>query len=325
MKFLSKMPNPYSEDLRWRAVWLAVIRGMNCTEIASTLFMCEKSVHRYISLFQTTGSVAPKEHASGPDRMLTDFEQCTVLQTLVHRPTSYIYEVQRDLFKVTGVWVSASTICRTVKQQGFTYKKVELIALQRSEEKRIQFMSEISQYRPDMLIWIDETGSDRRKSVRMHGYSLRGIPPHYTQLTVGGRISAIPVMTTQGIQSVYTSIESINGDKFIEFFVQCVLPIIMPYDGNNSNCVIVMDNASIHHLERVHDIVTGVGARLCFLPPYSPDLMPLEEVFSKVKYFLKEHDNEYLCTSQPQLVVKLAFCTITEENCLGYIKNAGYI
>ena len=111
------MPNPYSVDLRWRAVWLAVIRGMNCAEIASTLFMSEKSVHRYISLFQTTGYVDPKKHASGPERILTDFEQCTVLQTLIHRPTSYIYEVQRDLFEVTGVWVSESTICRTASSK----------------------------------------------------------------------------------------------------------------------------------------------------------------------------------------------------------------
>ena len=42
-----KMPKSYSEDLRWRAVWLAVVRGLSVWEIASVLFMCEKSVHRY--------------------------------------------------------------------------------------------------------------------------------------------------------------------------------------------------------------------------------------------------------------------------------------
>ena len=78
-------------------------------------------------------------------------------------------------------------------------------------------------------------------------------------------------MTTRGIEDV-----------------RSVLPIILPFDGMNPRSLIVMDNASIHHLDQVHDIITGVGAKLCFLPPYSPDLMPLEEVFSKVKYFLKE-------------------------------------
>ena len=57
----------------------------------------------------------------------------------------------------------------------------------------------------------------------------------------------------------------------------------------NPHSVVVMDNASVHHiLERVHDLLAGVGVKLMFLPPYSPDLMPLEEVFAKVKAVLKE-------------------------------------
>ena len=64
---------------------------------------------------------------------------------------------------------------------------------------------------------------------------------------------------------------SVNGDVFEHFLCQCVLPLILPFDGNNPRSVVVMDNASIHHVERVCDIITGVGARLVILPPYSPD------------------------------------------------------
>ena len=96
---------------------------------------------------------------------------------------------------------------------------------------------------------------------------------------------------------------------------------------NNPRSVVVRDNASIHHLERVYDIITGVGARLVFLPPYSPDLMPLEEVFSKVKAALKASDSTsvYLSTTTPSLIVKLAFSTVTQEDCIGYIRHAGYM
>jgi transposase len=132
-------------------------------------------------------------------------------------------------------------------------------------------------------------------------------------------------MTTRGIEDVYTTTGSVNGEKFIEYFCQCVLPIIMPFDGQNPRSIVVMDNASIHHLDKVHEIITGVGAKLCFLPPYSPDLMPLEEVFSKVKYFLKANDSAYLCTSSPEDMVKIAFSTITQDNCINYIKHAGYM
>ena len=203
---------------------------------------------------------------------------------------------------------------------------MQAIALQQSEIKRVQFMSEISAFHPDMLIWIDETGSDRRNSIRSFGYSLRGIRPRTYVLRIGSkRISAIPVLTTRGIEDVYITTETVDGEKFEQFLCQCILPIILPFDGNNPRSVVVMDNASIHHLDRVHDIITGVGARLVFLPPYSPDLMPLEEVFSKVKATLKANDSVYTTTPTPSLIVQLAFSAITLSDCIGYIKHAGYI
>ena len=119
-------------------------------------------------------------------------------------------------------------------------------------------------------------------NIRKYGYSLRGLPTYVHQLHVGGkRLSAIPVLTTNGIEDVYVTKDSVDGTKFEEFLIQCLLPIILPFDGINPNSVVIMDNASICHLERVQDLITGIGARLMFLPPYSPDLMPLEEFFAK--------------------------------------------
>ena len=320
------MPKSYSEDLRWRAVWLHIAQGMSYKEISRLLYMSERSVQRYMELFHTTGTVAAVVQKRGPDKILSDFEQFTVLQTLIHKPTSYLHEVQAQLFDVTGAWVHESTICRMIKEQGFTRKRVCRIALQQSEQLRLQFMAEISMYDPDMLIWIDETGSAQRNNIRQYGYSLRGMPARVHQLQVGGRrLSAIPVLTTSGIADVYITSDSVDGTKFEEFLFQCLFPIILPFDGINHHSVIVMDNASIHHLERVHDLITGIGAKLIFLPPYSPDLMPLEEVFSKVKAVLKANDNLYLTTSTPELMIKLAFATVTPQDALGYIKHAGYI
>ena len=73
------MPKAYSEDLRWRAVWLAIVRGMSCEEIADVLFMCERSVYRYLNLFETTGSVSPVVRTSGPMKVLDEFGQFTIM------------------------------------------------------------------------------------------------------------------------------------------------------------------------------------------------------------------------------------------------------
>ena len=156
------VPKSYSEDLRWRAVWLHIAQGMSYQDISRLLYMSERSVQRYMERFHATETVAPTLQKRGPDKILTEFQQFTILQTLIHKPTSYLHEVQDQ---VTGVWVHSSTICHTIKEQGFTRKKVCRIATQQSEQLRIQFMAEISMYDPDMLVWIDETGSARRNKI----------------------------------------------------------------------------------------------------------------------------------------------------------------
>ncbi len=65
---------------------------------------------------------------------------------------------------------------------------------------------------------------------------------------------------------------------------------MLPFDGCNSRSVLVTDNASIHHVDDVIGLVEEVGALVHFLPPYSPNMNPIEEAFSKVKGFLKASD-----------------------------------
>ena len=61
----------------------------------------------------------------------------------------------------------------------------------------------------------------------------------------------------------------------------------MPFNGVNTHSVVVMDNCSVHHVERVVETINSVGALIRFLPPYSPDLKPIELVFSKVNLLLR--------------------------------------
>ena len=212
------MPAKYSEDLRWRAVWLHLIRGWSADEIADVLFICKRSVERYLSLYHASGSVAPKNQQHGPPRLLTEFEQVAVLQSLMIKPTMYLEELQSELYDLTGTWVHVSTICRTVLRLGLTRKKVQLVALQCSMEMQAQYMAEISVFDPQMLVWVDETGSARRNSVRAYGYSLKGMRAVSYQLRVGGkRINAIGVMSMQGMEDAYIVEGNVNGDVFERF------------------------------------------------------------------------------------------------------------
>ena len=86
-----------------------------------------------------------------------------------------------------------------------------------------------------------------------------------------------------------------------------------------------MDNASIHHVQEVSDLIEGqAGARLCFLPPYSPDLNPCEGAFSQIKSLMKESRDLFEVTSSPRALLAMLFATITSEYCNGHISHSGY-
>ena len=89
---------------------------------------------------------------------------------------------------------------------------------------------------------------------------------------------------------MYVTEGTVNGEKFADFVQNCLLPVLKPFNYLNSHSVVIMDNASIHHVQHVVDLIEsqdGAKAHVCFLPPYSPDLMPAEGAFSQVKSLLK--------------------------------------
>lgn len=321
------MPAPYSVDFRWRIVYLAQFQHFSPGDVAKLLNVCSRTVTRYLKLFNLTGDIIPRHRRNGPHRLLGKFEQLTLLRLIIDNPGIYLAEIQDHLFTKFAITCSAATICRTLKSMGCSRQKIQRIALQRSDQCRAKFMAEVAIYDPTMFVWIDETGCDKRNSMRRYGYSVRGIPPCDHRLLIRGtRYSAIPVMSMYGIHDVEIVEGSVDGTRFETFFENTVLPILNPFNGTNPRSIVIMDNCSIHHIDPIIDLIeTNAQAKVLFLPPYSPDLMPLEEVFSKVKSVLKMNDKIFQACSAPRAFLSMAFTFISTEDCIGYTRHSGYI
>ena len=320
------MPNPYSIDLRWRIVWAYLSQSFTTFQISELFSVSERTVRRYISLFHQTGDIEPTTRKYGPEKLMGEFEQLTLLQIIFNHPGIYLAEIQNELCKFFGVTVSIPTICKTLKSMGCTRQAMHHVALQRSDASRAKFMSEISIYDPTMLIWLDESGCDRRNTIRKYGYSIRGIPLCDQRLLIRGiRYTTIPIISTQGIHDAYIAEGNINGDRFSNFIEKCLLPLLQPFNGINPHSVVIMDNASIHHVDDVAQLIeVQGGARLVFLPPYSPDLNPAEGIFSQVKSLMKENDSLFQVCSAPRAMLAMIFGMITAEDCNGHISHCGY-
>ena len=142
----------------------------------------------------------------------------------------------------------------------------------------------------------------------------------HSLLVRGERISAIACMSVNGILDVKTVRGTSSGDTFYDFVSTHLLPHLMPFNGANPHSVLVMDNCAIHHIEEVTAMLEEVGVLVHFIPPYSPDLNPIEEAFAKVKLSLKTDIQDI---TDIETLLLASFTEITPEDCQGWISHAG--
>ena len=154
--------------------------------------------------------------------------------------------------------------------------------------------------------------------------SLRGKPARSQNLLVRGEhISALCLMSTEGILACKVARGSVNGDTFLEFVENLLMPNLMPFNGYNPRSVVIMDNCSIHHIDEVTELIQQTGALVHWLPPYSPDYNPIEEAFSKTKSMMKAMEVEMQVLQDIETIVYAAFSTITPSDCRGWIADSG--
>ena len=164
-----------------------------------------------------------------------------------------------------SIRVSASTICKALRDQRFSRKRMQLVARQRWVPMTCSCCWGGDVCDAEMLVFLDETGSDRRNGLRRHGYGWRGNQLSHKLLVRGEHISCISMKGMLECTTVTNSVE----DPFYAFVHSKLLPLLMPFNEKNPHSVIMMDSASIHHVDGIMHLITGVGA-LIFLPPYPP-------------------------------------------------------
>ena len=241
----------------------------------------------------------------------------------MENPGLYLIEICLKIKEVTGADVSGPTVCRLLQKNGYTRKKIRQVAKQRCEELRGIFMARVFHFPREFLVWCDETGSDCRDQIRKFGYSLRGLTPIYHRYLVRGqRISSVVAMSSHGVLAYDLTTGTMNGDKFFDFVRGKLIPCMQPFPGPPS--ILIMDNCSIHHVEEVKHELESVGILVIYLPPYSPDFNPCEEMFSYVKYYLKDHDEILQCIDEPEEILKSAFVSVTESQSNNWITHSGY-
>ncbi len=108
----------------------------------------------------------------------------------------------------------------------------------------------------------------------------------------------------------------INGDSFRAYVEQQLVPVLKPGD------IVIMDNLGSHRSVAIRRMIRAAGARLWYLPPYSPDLNPIEQTFAKIKHGMRAAQRRSVEDTWRQIATLIA--TIEPRECGNYFLNAGY-
>jgi transposase len=169
---------------------------------------------------------------------------------------------------------------------------------------------------PARLVFIDETWA-KTNMTRLRGWSPRGAKllakvPHGHWHT----LTFVAALRHDRIDAPLVLDGPINGESFLAWVEQMLVPTLTAGD------VVIMDNLGSHKGLAVRQAIRAAGAHLLFLPPYSPDLNPIEQVFAKLKTLLRKAAERSVETTWRRIGALLQ--NFPPHECASYLRNSGY-
>jgi len=208
------------------------------------------------------------------------------------------------------------TALPAAQKTGSAAEKKSLHALQRDTEenrkRRQAFVERIGTISPERVIFLDESGVTTQMT-RTYGRASRGVRIH--EATPQGHwkiLTMLGAMSSRGMLAMMTIEEATDSDIFLAYLDHVLCPKLKPGD------VVVMDNLSAHKVDGVGRRIERCGAELLYLPPYSPDLNPIEKAWAALKQILrsaKARTKEAL-----DLAITEAIPAITPENAQAWFR-----
>jgi transposase len=309
------MPKAYSGDMRARVI-AEVEGGASRREAAEEFEISASTAIIWVKCFRETGRCVakPRGGSVSPLEEHADF----LVGLIEKQPDLTLDEVTLTMRKrkIPG---SRSAVWRFFNRHNITFKK----SLRAAEQERAdvararrRWMREQSMFDPAHLVFVDETAANT-KMVRLNGRCPRGerligrVPQgHWKTITF------VAALRRNGMRAPCTVDGSMNGAKFVAYIKQCLAPTLRRKD------VIVIDNLPAHKAAGVREAIEARGAKLRYLPQYSPDLNPIEMPFSKLKASLRKAAERTI----PRLRRRISrfSCTLTPREACNYFRHAGY-
>jgi len=318
-----------SPGIKQRALQL-LSDGWDMEDIVDALGVSPKSVDRWLDKYETHGRVDPPSVLRGRRRALNPAILEELQQLIRECPSLFLDEISEWLAIYHDQPIHTSQLHRTLHDIGLTYKRLRKVAAERDEEARNAWLHEVmATYSAVELVFLDESSKDDRTLIRHYGRAASGeTPVEVVSFDRGERYSILPALTLDGYIAIRVVPDSVDGAELYDFVLNDVLPKMNPYEPGRQSprSVLIMDNCNTHKSEALREAVEAAGCKLLFLPPYSPDLNPIEESFSCVKAWLRRHWRRFQDSPFPDIeLLEACMAAVTPEKAHGWFKDSGYL
>lgn len=167
------------------------------------------------------------------------------------------------------------------------------------------------------LIFIDETGTNTSMS-RSYGRSKKGEKANSIKPSSKGKnVTLIGAMSMNGIIASMTLEGGTKSEVFLTFARELLVPVLSP------SSIVIMDNLAAHKTLETRNIIESTGAKIIYLPRYSPDLNPIELCWSKIKSFIRAKSPRTIEHLQQSISQAIQF--ITPDFAKSFISHCGYL
>jgi len=288
----------YSQDLRDR-VFAVADAGTPVGQIADMLLVSSSYVSKVLIRRRRTGATSARPQCCHVPAKLSHYH-AAIREQVAAKPDATLAELRTWLAQTHQVSVS-----HAAEQNREDVAKA-----------RVAWRESQSTLNSGRLIFIDETWA-KTNMVRPRGRTERGTrlidtTPHGHWKTS----TFIAALTEDGLVAPGVFDGAINGDLFLAYVEQILVPTLKVGD------IVIMDNLSSHKKAAVGRAIEDAGATRLFLPPYSPDLNPIEQVFAKLKSLLRAKALRTVDALWKALG-SISDC-VSPQECKNFIRHAGY-
>jgi transposase len=305
---------PYSLDLRQRVLAALDASEGSQPEIARRFRVSVSFITRLLQRRRQTGSVDPAPHGGGHPPALDRAGRRKLRQLVREQPDATLEELASRV----GVPCGRMAIFRALRKLKITRKRKALHATRRDSprvrRKRRAFREAMAAVDPQHQVFVDETGANTAMT-RPYGRAPRG---QRVRAAVPGRWKSVTLVAGLRLSAVVAPLAfegAMDGPTFRAYVERVLRPELRPGD------VVIWDNLKPHADHQAQAVVVGAGATVEPLPPYSPDLAPIEELWSKVKGVLRSVAGR--TTEAVYEGMRQALASVSPQDILGWFKKCG--